>query len=101
MTVFQDDMDKNLPQPFADEMRGIATASGLGLGQYHLSVIIGNMQKKNLLTDWFSYLPCIMKKKKSLNKEVHEFHRYQTNEELPLTSKRCTQKDRNICRLKS
>jgi len=25
-------MDKNLPQPFADEMRGIATASGLGLG---------------------------------------------------------------------
>jgi hypothetical protein len=25
-------MDKSLPQPFADEMRGISTASGLGLG---------------------------------------------------------------------
>lgn len=34
-----DDMDKNLPQPFADEMRGIATASGLGLGE----VIIYNL----------------------------------------------------------
>lgn len=25
-------MDTTLPQPYADEMRGIATASGLGLG---------------------------------------------------------------------
>lgn len=34
-----DSMDTTLPQPYADEMRGIATASGLGLGE----VIIYNL----------------------------------------------------------
>lgn len=34
-----DGMDKTIPQPYADEMRGIATASGLGLGE----VIIYNL----------------------------------------------------------
>ena len=29
----EETMDKKLPQPFADEMRGIANASGMPLGK--------------------------------------------------------------------